>query len=84
MSLTDPDVLIVAAAQAGFRRGEAAAALAREEWGKRVRTDQRAAAAMNNHAVPTLLVQDRFPIPGAQPLDGYVTALRRVAGRVSL
>jgi predicted DsbA family dithiol-disulfide isomerase len=38
---------------------------------------------MNITGVPAMIVAEKFMIPGAQPAEAYVNALRRVAEKVA-
>ncbi|MBA4764842.1 MAG: DsbA family oxidoreductase, partial [Erythrobacter sp.] len=38
---------------------------------------------MNITGVPAMIIEGRFMIPGAQPPEAYVNALRRVAERTA-
>ncbi|MFK4002656.1 DsbA family oxidoreductase [Qipengyuania sp. NPDC077563] len=73
------EVLLDVAQEAGLDREAAAAALDREEFARKTRTEEQAAMEMNITGVPAMLVEGRFMIPGAQPPEAYVNVLRRVA-----
>ncbi|MDG6078562.1 DsbA family oxidoreductase [Erythrobacter litoralis] len=77
------DVLLAIAEETGFDRTEAAAALDSEELAEKVRAEERAAWEMNVTGVPAVFVEGKFLIPGAQPSEAYVDALRRVAAKVA-
>ena len=78
----DRDVLLDIASEAGLNREAAAAALGSEAVARKTRAEQRAAMEMNITGVPAMIVEGRFMIPGAQPPEAYVSALRRVAEKV--
>lgn len=78
------ETLLDVAEQAGLNRTNAAAALDDEELASLVRTEERQAMAMNITGVPAMVVEGQFLIPGAQPAEVYVNALRRVAEKVAV
>ena len=73
------EVLLDVAEEVGLDRAAAAAALDDEELARKTRVEERAAMEMNITGVPAMIVEGRFMIPGAQPPEAYVNALRRVA-----
>lgn len=78
----DHAVLLDVAEAVGLDRTAAAVALASEELAHKVRAEERAAWDLNITGVPAMIVENRFMIPGAQPPESYVAALRRVVERV--
>ena len=76
------EVLLDIAEETGFDRDAAAAALDDEELARKTRVEERAAMEMNITGVPAMIVEGRFIIPGAQPPQAYVNALRRVAEKI--
>ena len=82
-ALGDEAVLLDIAEEEGFERDAAAAALASEEWGRKVRAEQQAAWDLNITGVPAMIVENKFMIPGAQPPEAYADALRRVAEKTA-
>ena len=76
-------VLLDVIEDVGLDREVAAAALDSEEVARKTRVEERAAMEMNITGVPAMIVEGRFMIPGAQPPEAYVNALRRVAERTS-
>mgnify|MGYP002281030860 CR=1 FL=1 len=82
-ALGDEAVLLDVAEEEGFERDAAAAALASEEWGRKVRAEQQAAWDLNITGVPAMIVENKFMIPGAQPAEAYADALRRVAEKTA-
>ena len=82
-ALGDEAVLLDIAEEEGFERDAAAAALASEEWGRKVRAEQQAAWDFNITGVPAMIVENKFMIPGAQPPEAYADALRRVAEKTA-
>ena len=76
-------VLLDVIEEVGLDREVAAAALDSEEVARKTRVEECAAMEMNITGVPAMIVEGRFMIPGAQPPEAYVNALRRVAERTS-
>ena len=76
-------VLLDVIEEVGLDREAAAAALDSEEIARKTRVEERAAMEMNITGVPAMIVEGRFMIPGAQPPEAYVNALRRVAEKTS-
>lgn len=78
-TISDPEVLGDIAEECDLNRDEFAAALA--EHGNRlaqeVIDEHNAAIQREIGAVPTVLIGDVFPIPGAQELDTYVRYIER-------
>ena len=79
LDIADHAVLAGLAAEAGLDAGAATAALASGAGADAVRDEERRAAAMDIHAVPTFVVDGRFAIPGAQDVDTFVRLLAKVA-----
>lgn len=77
------EVLLDVAEETGFDREAAAAALDDEQLARKTRVEERAAMEMNITGVPAMIVEGRFMIPGAQPPEAYVNALRRVAEKTA-
>ncbi|MBY6129177.1 DsbA family oxidoreductase [Qipengyuania aquimaris] len=77
------EVLLDVAEEVGLDREAAAAALDDEELARKTRVEERAAMEMNITGVPAMIVEGRFMIPGAQPPEAYVNALRRVAEKTA-
>ena len=78
------EVLLDVAEETGLNRSAAAAALDSEDLARKTRVEERAAMEMNITGVPAMIVEGRFMIPGAQPPEAYVNALRRVAEKTAL
>ena len=76
------EVLLDVAEETGLDRAQAQAALDSEDYAHKVRAEERAAFEMNITGVPAMIVAGKFLIPGAQPPEAYVNALRRVAEKV--
>jgi len=66
---------------AGLPRHEAEVALADPVLGERVRAEQARAWDMNISAVPAMVINGKYMIPGAQEPETYVNAIRRVLAK---
>lgn len=80
-NLSDRDVLLDIAAEAGLHRAAAKAALDDPVLEARVLAEEQQAWDLNISGVPAMIVNDRFMIPGAQAPEVYINALRRVAAK---
>jgi len=76
-------VLLEIIEEVGLAREAASFALDEEELARKTRVEERAAMEMNITGVPAMIIEGRFVIPGAQPPEAYVNALRRVAERTT-
>jgi len=81
--LGDPEVLADAAAQAGFERSLARAAIAEGAGADAVRADLARAAAAEITGVPLYLLGGRFAIPGAQQPDVLRHFIERARSRLA-
>ncbi|MEW4447546.1 DsbA family oxidoreductase [Qipengyuania sp. JC766] len=72
-------VLLAIAEEQGFDRDAAARALDDPDIAARVRMEERTAFDNNITGVPAMVIAGKFLVPGAQPPESYVAALRRVA-----
>ena len=77
----DPRVLAEIAAAQGLDRDAAVMAMMSDDWGARVRAEERQAWDANITGVPAMVIDGKFLIPGAQPAESYADALRRVVAR---
>ncbi len=77
-NVADDDVLLAAAAAAGIARTEAESWLDSDEGDVEVRRDIIEAGELGITAVPTFVIDGRWAIPGAQDVDVFVRALRRM------
>lgn len=78
----DRETLLSIAAETGFDRAEAAAALDDDAIARKVRVDERAAWDLNISGVPAMVIGGRFMVPGAQGADTYADVLRKVAAKM--
>lgn len=79
--VSDAAVLLDVAASIGLERTAAEAALADTQLGQRVRVEENEARDMEINAVPAMLVNSRYMIPGAQDSAAYADMLRKVVTR---
>ena len=77
------DVLLDIAGDIGLTREEALEALNDEAIAATVRAEEREAWENNITGVPAVVIEGKFLVPGAQPPEAYVNAIRRVAERTA-
>jgi predicted DsbA family dithiol-disulfide isomerase len=82
-NVSDAEVLADIAASVGLDRAGAKAALAEEELARIIEDEEMDAIGKGINAVPTMLVEGRYMIPGAQDPDTYANYLRKVVTRMS-
>ncbi|MGB7407794.1 MAG: DsbA family oxidoreductase [Pontixanthobacter sp.] len=82
-NIADRSVLLDIAEHIGLDRTEATAALDSDDLTDRVRAEEAQAMDLNITGVPAMIVERRMLIPGAQPPEVYVNALRRVAEKTA-
>lgn len=80
-NLSDHNVLLGIAAEAGLHRAAAKAALDDPALDARVIAEEQQAWDLNITGVPAMIVNGKFLIPGAQAPEVYVNVLRRVAAK---
>ncbi|MEM9255776.1 MAG: DsbA family oxidoreductase [Pseudomonadota bacterium] len=80
-NVDDPDVLLVAAADAGLDSAEAAVVLEDGRFAAAVRGEQQYWREREVYAVPTFFLQDSYPVPGAQEAETLVRILRKIQAR---
>jgi len=83
LSPADPDVLADAAGQAGLDVAEAREILSSGRYAEEVRADEQRWREADIHAVPTLIIDDRYMISGGQPADAFERALRKIAAKAA-
>jgi predicted DsbA family dithiol-disulfide isomerase len=79
----DPATLARLAVEAGLDAGEVEALLAGDAHAEDVRDDEREALRLGIHAVPFFVLDGRYGISGAQPVEVLERALVQVAGEAS-
>jgi len=80
-NVSDAEVLLDVAESLGLDRAAAQAALADDALGEAVRAEESEARAMEINAVPAMVINGRYMIPGAQDAAGYASLLRQVVER---
>jgi predicted DsbA family dithiol-disulfide isomerase len=77
--VSDHETLVRLAAGVGLPEDEVREVLAGDRFAAEVRDDERTAAQIGIHAVPTFVVDRRIAVAGAQPPDVLLDLLRRGA-----
>lgn len=80
-NVADDEVLIASAERAGIDRSVAEAWIAGTDGDAEVRRDIIEAGDLGITAVPTFVIDGRWAIPGAQDVDVFERALRRMSER---
>ena len=75
----DPEVLADAAGRAGLDVDAAREVLSSGRYAAEVRADEQRWREADIHAVPAVIINDRFMISGGQPADAFERALRKIA-----
>ena len=75
------EVLLKAAAQVGLDSQRAEAILASDEFAAEVRRRTQHWMSLGIHAVPSVVVDDRYLIAGARSAEDYAAALREICKR---
>lgn len=78
-SLTDPEVLADAAANAGLDRARAVEVLADDLYAAEVRAEEALWRSRGISAVPAVVVEGQYLISGGQPAAVFEEALRKIA-----
>jgi predicted DsbA family dithiol-disulfide isomerase len=78
LSVSDPAVLAVLAAEVGLDPERVSEVLSGDEYGDEVRADEARAVELGSTGVPFFVIDGRFGIPGAQPPDVLLRMLQRV------
>ena len=76
---SDPAVLLDAAREAGLDADAARQVLEQGRYAEEVRAQERHWQEMGIQSVPSVIVNDRYLIQGAQPPEAFEQALRRIA-----
>ena len=76
---SDPAVLLEAVREAGLDEARAREVLAQGTYADEVRALERQWQELGIHSVPSVIVNDRYLIQGAQPPEAFEQALRRIA-----
>ena len=75
LAISDTEVLIRLAVEAGLDAGEARTALESGAFADDVRGDEERAAQFGINGVPFFAIEERWGISGAQPLEAFTRAL---------
>lgn len=78
-NMSDHDVLVRAAASVGLDADRARAILASDEYAAEVRAQQKFYHEQGIHAVPAIVINERYLISGGQPVELFERALREIA-----
>jgi predicted DsbA family dithiol-disulfide isomerase len=79
VSLDDQSNLLDAVARAGLDTARAKAVLDNNEFAQEVRDRQAFYTGAGIHAVPAVIINDKYLLEGAQPAEAFEHALRRYA-----
>jgi predicted DsbA family dithiol-disulfide isomerase len=82
-NISDAEVLADIAESHGLDRNGAIAAMADENLARTIEAEEMDAIGKGINAVPTMLVEGRFMIPGAQDPETYANYLRKVVTRMT-
>ncbi|MDE2593113.1 MAG: DsbA family oxidoreductase [Burkholderiales bacterium] len=74
-----PEVLLAAVQQVGLDGARAQAILDSDEFAQDVRELESLYTSQGIHAVPAVIINDRYLISGGQPVDVYEQVLREIA-----
>jgi predicted DsbA family dithiol-disulfide isomerase len=72
------DVLIEAAQSVGLDAAKARAVLQDGTYASEVRAEEEQYLAMGIHSVPSIIINDRYLLTGAQPVEAFEQALRQI------
>jgi predicted DsbA family dithiol-disulfide isomerase len=75
LAIGDPEVLTRLAAEAGLDVAEARATLEGDAFADDVRRDEEKAAQLGINGVPFFVIEERWGVSGAQPLETFKNAL---------
>jgi predicted DsbA family dithiol-disulfide isomerase len=75
---SDPEVLVELAARAGLDADRARSILASDEYAEEVRAREQLYLRNGIHAVPAVILNDKYLIQGGQPVEAFERALAQV------
>lgn len=78
-NMSDHDVLAKVAASVGLEEARARAILASDDYKAEVRAQQKFYHDQGIHAVPAIVINERYLISGGQPVELFERALREIA-----
>ena len=76
---SDPEVLVELAASVGLDAHRARSILASDEYAQEVRTREQLYLQSGIHAVPAVILNDKYLVQGGQPVEAFERALAQVA-----
>ncbi len=76
---SDPEVLVSVATQVGLDANRARQILASDDYADEVRAREQWYLERGIHAVPAVILNERYLIQGGQPVEVFEAALRKVA-----
>jgi predicted DsbA family dithiol-disulfide isomerase len=79
VDLDDPQNVLAAVSRAGLDVERANKILASDEFAAEVRAQQRKYTSMGIQSVPSIILNDKYLLQGAQPAEAFEQALRQVA-----
>lgn len=79
VDLDDPKNVLDAVSRAELDTDRTASILATDEFAAEVRAQQVKYTSMGIHSVPSIIVNEKYLLQGAQPADAFEQALRQVA-----
>ena len=79
VDLDDPQNVLAAVSRAGLDVERASEILASDEFAAEVRAQQRKYTSMGIQSVPSIIINDKYLLQGAQPAEAFEQALRQVA-----
>ncbi|MBN3724474.1 DsbA family oxidoreductase [Burkholderia sp. Ac-20379] len=77
-SPSSQNVLVEAAVSAGLDGTQARLVLQRGDYANEVRQEERKYQTMGVHSVPSIILDDRYLLTGAQPVEAFEHAIRQV------
>ncbi|MDO8185416.1 DsbA family oxidoreductase [Conexibacter sp. JD483] len=80
LAIGDPAELAGAVAEAGLPQPEAQELLDGDDFAEEVRAEEQAAGRLGIRGVPFLVLDGRYGLSGAQPVDAYLQALEHAWG----
>jgi predicted DsbA family dithiol-disulfide isomerase len=82
-NVSDPEVLVELASGVGLDATRARQILDGDEFAKEVRHREHFYVARGIHAVPTVIINNRYVLQGGQPVEIFEQALRQMAAQKS-
>jgi predicted DsbA family dithiol-disulfide isomerase len=74
---SDHDVLVEAAQSVGLDAAEARKVLQSDDYADEVRAEEQEYQAMGIHAVPAVIINNRYLVSGAQPVEAFEEAIQQ-------